>query len=87
MLVLTRKVGEQIIIGGNIKIMITAIKGDKIRIGIVAPPDVRVDREEVYRRIQEFAEAAEVAEPAIVHAAQSPQTDRERGSYVAPAKV
>ncbi len=56
MLVLTRKIGEEIIIGGNIKVTITAIDRNKVRIGISAPPDVRVDREEVFRRLCEFAE-------------------------------
>jgi carbon storage regulator len=56
MLVLTRKIGEEIIIDGHIRVTITAIKGDKVRIGITAPPEIRVDREEVYQRIQEFAE-------------------------------
>ena len=56
MLVLTRQIGQEIIIGGSIRVTITSIKGDKVRIGITAPPDVRVDREEVHRRIHEFAE-------------------------------
>jgi carbon storage regulator len=61
MLVLTRRVGEEIIIGDNIRVTITAVKGDKVRVGITAPPEVRVDREEVFRRMQEFAEPAELA--------------------------
>jgi carbon storage regulator len=56
MLVLTRRVGEEIIIAGNIRITVTAIKGDKVRIGITAPPEVRVDREEIHNRIREFVE-------------------------------
>jgi carbon storage regulator len=56
MLVLTRQIGQEIIIGDNIRVIITSIKGDKVRVGIVAPPSVRVNREEVHRRIQEFAE-------------------------------
>jgi carbon storage regulator len=55
MLVLTRKIGEEIIIDGRIRVTITAIDGSKVRIGIEAPADVRVDREEVHRRRQEFA--------------------------------
>src|SRR5215208_8006075 len=58
MLVLTRQIGQEIIIDGCIRVTITAIKGDKVRLGITAPPDVRVDREEVHRRLQEFAEPA-----------------------------
>jgi carbon storage regulator len=56
MLVLTRKLGESIIIDGNIRVTVTAINGDRVRIGIVAPPDVRVNREEIQRRLAEFAE-------------------------------
>jgi carbon storage regulator len=56
MLVLTRQIGQEIIIDGNIRVTITSIKGDKVRVGITAPPSVRVDREEVHRRIHEFAE-------------------------------
>ncbi len=56
MLVLTRSVGQEIVIDGSIRVTITSIKGDKVRIGITAPPDVRVDREEIHRRLQEFAD-------------------------------
>jgi carbon storage regulator len=56
MLVLTRKIGEAIVIDGGIRVIVTAIKGDKVRIGIEAPPDVRVDREEIHRRLAEFDE-------------------------------
>jgi carbon storage regulator len=55
MLVLTRKLGQAIILDGGIRVTITAIKGDKVRIGVEAPPEVRVDREEVHRRFAEFA--------------------------------
>lgn len=48
MLVLSRKVNEAIIINGNIKVMIVDIRGDKVRLGIDAPRDVVVDREEIY---------------------------------------
>lgn len=56
MLVLTRKVGEEIIIDNNIRVTITQIKGDKVRIGIDAPSDVRIDRQEVHNRRAEFAD-------------------------------
>ena len=54
MLVLSRKLHESSIISDNICITIVQIKGDRVRIGITAPPEVRVDREEVVRRLQEF---------------------------------
>jgi carbon storage regulator len=65
MLVLTRKVGESIVIGGGIRVTVTALDGNKVRLGIEAPPEVRVDREEVARRLREFAADA-VAESETV---------------------
>ncbi|MEA3417292.1 MAG: carbon storage regulator CsrA [Thermodesulfobacteriota bacterium] len=59
MLILTRKLGESIRIGDNIKITVSDIKGKQIRIGIEAPADVAVHREEVYRVIRENVLAAE----------------------------
>jgi carbon storage regulator len=56
MLVLTRNVSEKIVIDGNIVITVVAIKGNKVRIGIEAPDDVRVDRQEVHERRAEFAD-------------------------------
>ncbi len=53
MLILTRKLGESITIGNDIKITLLEIKGKQIRIGIEAPPEVTVHREEIYRMIQE----------------------------------
>lgn len=53
MLVLTRRLNEEIIIDGNIRIVITAISGEKVRIGISAPASVRVDRAEVHAVRQE----------------------------------
>lgn len=53
MLVLTRKVGEGIAIGDDIKIVVMQIKGKQVRLGIKASPSTAVHREEVYQRIQE----------------------------------
>ena len=50
MLVLTRRIGEQIVIDGMITVAVVAIRGDKVRLGISAPPSVRVDRSEVHER-------------------------------------
>jgi len=52
-LVLTRKVGEGISIGDDIKIIVMQIKGKQVRLGIRASPDTVVHREEVYQRIQD----------------------------------
>ena len=53
MLVLSRKKNERIFIGENIVITIVEIRGDKLRIGIDAPKDIPVDRDEVRKRIEE----------------------------------
>ncbi len=51
MLVLTRKQGERIVIGDNIEIVVTEVSGSKVRLGFVAPKEVAIHREEVYRRV------------------------------------
>jgi carbon storage regulator len=61
MLVLSRKIGERIVIDERIEVTIVSIQGDKIRLGITAPPDVRVDRQEVHQRRTEFASDAPAA--------------------------
>jgi len=52
MLILTRKVGETVVIGDNVTVAIIGVKGSQIRIGINAPKDVTVHREEIYERIR-----------------------------------
>ena len=52
MLTLTRRVGESLIIGDNIVINILGVKGNQIRIGVNAPKEISVHREEIYIRIQ-----------------------------------
>lgn len=53
MLALSRKLGESIIIGKDIKISILEIKGDQIKIGIDAPKNVTIYREEIFKQIEE----------------------------------
>ncbi|HMI30381.1 MAG TPA: carbon storage regulator CsrA [Candidatus Limnocylindrales bacterium] len=53
MLLLTRKLGENIRIGDDVKITIVEVKGNHVKLGIDAPPSVKVHREEIYERIQE----------------------------------
>ncbi len=61
MLILSRKAGESLILDGGIEIKITEIYGDKVRIGIDAPPQVKVYRKELYATIQENQSAAQHA--------------------------
>ena len=51
MLILTRRIGEKLVIGENVTVTILAAKGSQIRIGIEAPRDVQVHREEIFQRI------------------------------------
>lgn len=52
MLILTRRPGTRIMIGDDIVIEVIEVRGQNVRIGIEAPKNVRVDREEIFRRIQ-----------------------------------
>ena len=70
MLVLTRRLNETIVIDGNIAITVVAVQGNKVRLGITAPPSVPVDRQEVHERLAEFTvdlgEANGAIEPTVV---------------------
>lgn len=63
MLILTRRVGETLMIGDEITVTVLGVKGNQVRIGINAPKDVAVHREEIYQRIRsEFgADGSEAA--------------------------
>ena len=52
MLILTRRVGETLMIGDEVSVTVLGIKGNQVRIGVNAPKDVSVHREEIYERIQ-----------------------------------
>ncbi len=56
MLVLTRRPGEEIVIDGDIRVTVVAIKGNQVRLGVVAPKCITVDRGEVHERRGEFFE-------------------------------
>jgi carbon storage regulator len=63
MLVLTRKIGEEIIIGDNIRLTVVEVGPGRVKIGIAAPRDVKIDRNEI--RAKKDAEAVE--EPTVLH--------------------
>ncbi|NBI12304.1 carbon storage regulator CsrA [[Haemophilus] felis] len=53
MLILTRKAGESLLIGDDISITVLSVRGNQVKIGINAPKDVSVHREEIYQRIKQ----------------------------------
>jgi len=52
MLILTRRVGETLMIGNDVTVTVLAVKGNQVRIGVNAPKDIAVHREEVFERIK-----------------------------------
>ena len=61
MLILTRRIGESLMIGDNINVTVLGIRGNQVRIGVNAPKDVAVHREEIYEKIQNEKRGHEAA--------------------------
>jgi carbon storage regulator len=68
MLILTRRMGEALMIGDNVTVTVLGIKGNQVRIGVLAPKDVGVHREEIYARIRQERESNGETAPAAVAA-------------------
>ena len=56
MLILTRRIGETLMVGDKVKVTVLGVKGNQVRLGVDAPRDVAVHREEIYDRIQKEKE-------------------------------
>ena len=54
MLILTRKVGESVLIGNDISIAVLSVRGNQVKLGVEAPKEVSVHREEIYQRIKQM---------------------------------
>ena len=61
MLILTRRVGETLMVGDEVTVTVLGVKGNQVRIGVNAPKEVAVHREEIYDRIQAEKDAADKA--------------------------
>jgi carbon storage regulator len=63
MLILTRRVGESLMIGNNVTVTVLGVKGNQVRIGVNAPKDVAVHREEIFERIKREGQEGGTPEP------------------------
>jgi carbon storage regulator len=59
MLVLNRKRGQEVVIGDNIRLTVVAVRGNRVRLGITAPPGVSIQREERHLKAEDFGTLAE----------------------------
>ena len=79
MLVLTRKLGEVIRVGDSITVRVLEVKGNQVRLGVDAPTEVRIYREEVYRAIRKENEEAAMGTPnAVEEVAEAWQNQRDK---------
>ena len=69
MLILTRRVGETVVIGDDVTVTVLGVKGNQVRLGVNAPREVAVHREEIFERIKREQAKDEAAQPQLVSGA------------------
>ncbi len=69
MLILTRRVGETVVIGDDVTVTVLGVKGNQVRLGVNAPREVAVHREEIFERIKRERAKEEAAQPHLVSGA------------------
>jgi carbon storage regulator len=87
MLILSRKLGESIVIDGRITVTITRLEGDVVKVGIQAPADVPVHRQEVYDEIQMGNQEAHAPTAARTPESSSPKRGKSRDSSAGKANA
>jgi carbon storage regulator len=68
MLILTRRVGETVVIGDDVTVTVLGVKGNQVRLGVNAPREVSVHREEIFERIKKEQEHEETLKPRVASA-------------------
>ncbi|HEY8518686.1 MAG TPA: carbon storage regulator CsrA [Gammaproteobacteria bacterium] len=68
MLILTRRVGETVVIGNDVTVTVLGVKGNQVRLGVNAPREVAVHREEIYERIKREQTEEKAARPQVLGA-------------------
>ncbi len=80
MLVLSRRIGERLRIGSDVEVVVLDVRGRDVRLGVTAPPDVAVHREEIYLRIKQANQAAALAKRDMASLAAAAREFRSRAA-------